>query len=64
MSTANALEIAAENGVSAFRMRMWNSPCADGRCEPREYSYANITGVLEMAARCKEAGLDYILDLQ
>eukprot|EP00928_Gymnodinium_smaydae_P080469 TRINITY_DN64156_c0_g1_i1.p1 TRINITY_DN64156_c0_g1~~TRINITY_DN64156_c0_g1_i1.p1 ORF type:complete len:426 (-),score=53.96 TRINITY_DN64156_c0_g1_i1:74-1192(-) len=58
----DALELLAAHGANAFRMRLWNDPCADGRCDPSLYKYANLDGVLEMARRCKAAGLAFILD--
>ena len=60
--TVDALVLLKQSGANSFRMRMWNSPCADGRCDPQEYSYANLAGVLTMARRCRAAGLQFILD--
>eukprot|EP00040_Diaphanoeca_grandis_P044899 m.14072 g.14072 ORF g.14072 m.14072 type:complete len:385 (+) comp9996_c0_seq1:152-1306(+) len=56
------MQILADRGVNAFRMRMWNNPCADGRCDPTLWSYANLTGVLAIARECKAAKLQFILD--
>ena len=47
----DALGLLRNHGANTFRMRMWNMPCADGRCNASQYSYANLAGVLLMAAR-------------
>ena len=52
---ADALAILNKEGANAFRMRIWNQPTA-------QYSYANITGTLAMARRCKAHNLSFILD--
>ena len=62
-STIDALALLSASGANAFRMRMWNDPCAGGRCDPAAYAYANLTGVLAMARRCQAHGLAFILDL-
>jgi arabinogalactan endo-1,4-beta-galactosidase len=49
------LKILHQQGINAFRMRIWNDPT-------EKYSYANITGTLEMASRCKAHNLSFILD--
>ena len=61
-TTVDALALLRASGANAFRMRMWNDPCGDGRCDPAQYSYANLTGVLLMAKRCQENNLTFILD--
>ena len=48
-STMDPFKLMRAQGVNAFRMRLWNDPCADGRCDPRQYSYANLSGVLRVA---------------
>ena len=59
----DALTILKDAGANAFRMRMWNDPCADGRCNPAEYGYGGLNGTLTMANRCHAANLSFILDL-
>ena len=49
-------------GVNTFRMRMWNNPCADGRCNATQYKYADLQGVLAVAKRVHDAGLTFVLD--
>jgi len=58
----DALSILSAHGGNAFRMRLWNHPCADGRCKRKKFSYANLKGVLAMAKRCKSANLSFIVD--
>ncbi len=62
-TTIDALQLLKSSGANALRMRMWNEPCADGRCDAQRYSYAGLAGVLAMARRCYAVGLDFILDL-
>ena len=52
-----------QSGINTFRMRMWNDPCADGRCIPAQWNYSGLNGVLQMAQRCKAANLTFVLDL-
>ena len=61
----DALKLLRSHGANVFRMRAWVNPCADHRagCNASQYSYANTTGVLRMARRCREAGLQFVLDL-
>ena len=61
--TEDPLVLMRKAGVNTFRMRMWNDPCADGRCNASQWSYAGLPGVLLMARRCKAAGLAFVLDL-
>ena len=61
--TEDPLVLMRKAGVNTFRMRMWNNPCADGRCNASQWSYAGLPGVLLMARRCKAAGLAFVLDL-
>jgi arabinogalactan endo-1,4-beta-galactosidase len=61
-STIDALTLLKQRGANAFRMRVWNDPCADGRCNASEYSYANVQGLLTMATRTQAAGLRFIVD--
>ena len=61
--TVDALALMKKAGVNTFRMRQWVQPCADGRCNASQWSYAGQAGVLLMARRCKEAGLSFVLDL-
>ncbi|MGH1362947.1 MAG: glycosyl hydrolase 53 family protein [Calditrichia bacterium] len=49
----DALEVFAENGVNAVRLRVWNNP-ADG--------YSNLQKTLEIATRVKTAGMQLLLD--
>lgn len=58
----DALAILRQHGANTFRMRMWNQPCADGRCNASQYDYANLAGVLRMARRCRQANLTFVLD--
>jgi arabinogalactan endo-1,4-beta-galactosidase len=61
-----ALQIMADAGADTFRMRMWNDPCASHRCQNKTlYSYANLTGVLDMARKCASTTppLRFVLDL-
>ena len=60
---ASPFAVLRDAGVNAFRMRMWNDPCADGRCNASEFSYANLTGVMQMARRCRDVNLTFVLDL-
>ena len=57
-----ALQILVNAGINTFRSRIWNNPCADGRCDPAKYQYGNTTSVLRMARKCKKAGLQFVLD--
>ena len=59
----DALRILKRGGANAFRMRLWNDPCADGRCNATKYAYGGLNGTLAMAKRCHTAGLHFILDL-
>ena len=59
----DALAILRSHGGNTFRMRMWNDPCADGRCNATQYRYADLQGMLTMARRCHAAGLAFVLDL-
>lgn len=61
--TEDPLVLMQRAGVNTFRMRMWNDPCADGRCNATQWNYAGLSGVLLMARRCKAAGLTFVLDL-
>ena len=56
------LTILANAGINTFRARIWNSPCADGRCDPTQYQYGSTPSVLKMATKCKAAGLQFVLD--
>ena len=58
-------ELMASQGVNCFRMRLWNSPCADHRqgCDRAVDSYANLTGVLAVARRARAANLTFVLDI-
>lgn len=60
--TIDPLLLLKKSGVNTFRMRMWNDPCADGRCDPEQWSYAGLQGVLLMARRCQAANLTFVLD--
>ena len=51
----DALEVLAANGVNTARLRIWNAPS-------RAQAYANLTGVLGMAARATKAGLKVYID--
>ena len=55
-SKEDALAILRAHGANAFRMRLWNQPTA-------QYDYANATGMLQIARRCKQHNLSFILDL-
>jgi arabinogalactan endo-1,4-beta-galactosidase len=59
----DALALLRQHGANTFRMRMWNDPCADGRCDPKQWSYANLSGVKLMARRCSAHNLTFVLDL-
>jgi arabinogalactan endo-1,4-beta-galactosidase len=59
----DALLLLRSHGANTFRMRMWNDPCADGRCNASDFSYANLTGVMQMARRSRSANLTFVLDL-
>ena len=59
----DALLLLRSHGANTFRMRMWNDPCADGRCNTSEFSYASLTGVMQMARRSRSANLTFVLDL-
>lgn len=59
----DALHILRAHGAGVFRMRLWNEPCADGRCDPAKFAYANLTNVLRMARRVQAANLKFVLDL-
>jgi arabinogalactan endo-1,4-beta-galactosidase len=61
--TVDALLLMKQSGVNVFRMRQWNEPCADGRCDPSAWDYAGQAGVLLMARRCQVAQLHFVLDL-
>ena len=59
----DALMMLQSNGANTFRMRLWNSPCADGRCNASDFSYASPAGALDMARRATAANLSFVLDL-
>jgi hypothetical protein len=59
----DALHLLRAHGANVFRMRLWNEPCADGRCDPAKFAYANRTNVLRMARRVRTANLSFVLDL-
>lgn len=59
----DALHILRGAGANAFRMRLWNDPCADGRCNSTRYAYGGLDGALAMARRCAAANLSFVLDL-
>ena len=61
--TVDALLLLRRSGVNVFRMRLWNDPCADGRCDASKYSYGGLPGVLSMAQRCQAANLTFVLDI-
>ena len=45
----DALRLLKSRGGNAFRMRLWNSPCAAGQCNASRFAHANLTNVLRMA---------------
>jgi arabinogalactan endo-1,4-beta-galactosidase len=47
----DALQLLRAHGPNVFRMRLWNDPCADGRCDPAKFAYANLSNVLRMVCR-------------
>lgn len=59
----DALAILRASGANTFRMRVWNDPCADGRCNATQYAYGGVDGALTMARRCADANLSFVLDL-
>ena len=60
---ASPFAVLRDAGVNAFRMRMWNSPCAGGLCDAAEYDYAGLDGVLAVARQLRAHNISLILDL-
>ena len=62
--TEDALKILAQSGLNTVRLRLWVNPSAHTPhgWPTDDYSYANLTSVLALARRLRDAHLDLWLD--